>query len=222
MGGGSWFTATHKSGLVQNNQSTSLGLVWTGFFLKQKHMLIDGTFFFLFFFFCRFMLILMNCLCKNKSFIPMWILFRWLQGKSHYFGWNDLSFQIVEYNWKLKTVRTQQDGLVFSNKILWVKVNLFFQCFNNYFYIFHWFHAQSFTSQKKLPDASSQLCALLKEQDEGSQSRSKPQTPPVICYCSCIPPQHPSAEPLQGTNRDGGNRESPQRAMESLNGLEGT
>lgn len=33
------------------------------FFLKQKHMLIDGTFFS----FCRFMLILMNCLCKNKK-----------------------------------------------------------------------------------------------------------------------------------------------------------
>lgn len=56
--------------------------------------LLVGTSFFTFFFlskntcwlmsqfFCRFMLILMNCLCKNKSFIPFWTLSRWLRGKS--------------------------------------------------------------------------------------------------------------------------------------------
>lgn len=107
LGGGSWFTATHKSGLVQNNQPTSLGLVWTGFFFFSFFKAKTHVDWWHFFFFCRFMLILMNCLCKNKSFIPLWILFRWLWGKSHYFSWNDLSFQIVEYNWKLKTVRTE-------------------------------------------------------------------------------------------------------------------
>lgn len=107
--------------VVQNNQPRSLGLNRLFFFFKQKHMLIDDTFFF-----CRFMSILMNCLCKNKSFIPFWILIRWLQGKSHYFISNDLSFQIVAaYNWELKTVKSKQDGLIFSNRILWLKVNLF-------------------------------------------------------------------------------------------------
>lgn len=131
LGGESWFTATHKSGLVQNNQPRFLGLktllFFSSFFLKQKHVLIYDTIF------CRFTLTLMNCLCKNKSFIPAWILFRWLQGNSNYFNWNDLSFQTAgECNWKLKAVKTKEDGWFLLIKFFDSKWILF-QCFNNDF-----------------------------------------------------------------------------------------
>lgn len=200
VGGESWFTARHKSARVQNNQPRFLGLNMfcfalllssppsPPFFFKQKHVLIYDTSF------CRFTLTLMNCLCKNKSFIPVWILFGWL-GTANSFRETAITSFKMTLNFKFLTNATENVKQSMPCKMVWFFLMkfidskwIFLQCF-----VLTVVFKCSFSTcptPNALPLKASTVgqCSAppfaQRKMLDWFEFRSKPRTPQMICYGS--------------------------------------